>query len=160
MACSLTFPTFSNSQKNSMSRENQSWVSDFLLLWLPIWPEQLDEFLALFLVMYLTTVLGDLFIILLNRLDPDLHTPCLSSSVTWCSQMSPFQFSLSLTCSWTFRLSNIKLPMQGPFIRCVFPQFLVVLTISYLQWWRMTGIWPYVRLSTTEPPWGKGCMSL
>ncbi|XP_020931552.1 olfactory receptor 1J4-like [Sus scrofa] len=58
-----------------MRRENQSHVSEFLLLGLPIWPEQQGVFFALFLGMYLTTVLGNLLIILLIRLDPRLHTP-------------------------------------------------------------------------------------
>ena len=58
-----------------MRRENQSHVSEFLLLGLPIQPEQQGVFFALFLGMYLTTVLGNLLIILLIRLDPHLHTP-------------------------------------------------------------------------------------
>uniref|UniRef100_A0A8D1UKU4 Olfactory receptor n=1 Tax=Sus scrofa TaxID=9823 RepID=A0A8D1UKU4_PIG len=58
-----------------MRRENQSNVSEFLLLGLPIQPEQQAVFFALFLGMYLTTVLGNLLIILLIRLDPRLHTP-------------------------------------------------------------------------------------
>ncbi|XP_012576669.1 PREDICTED: olfactory receptor 1J2-like [Condylura cristata] len=55
--------------------ENQSSVSEFLLLGLPILPEQRGVFFALFLGMYLTTVLGNLLIILLIRLDSRLHTP-------------------------------------------------------------------------------------
>ncbi|XP_014917509.2 olfactory receptor 1J1-like [Acinonyx jubatus] len=58
-----------------MRRENQSTVSEFLLLGLPIRPEQQAMFFALFLGMYLTTVLGNLLIILLIRLDSRLHTP-------------------------------------------------------------------------------------
>uniref|UniRef100_A0A8D1QMR1 Olfactory receptor n=2 Tax=Sus scrofa TaxID=9823 RepID=A0A8D1QMR1_PIG len=58
-----------------MRRENQSSVSEFHLLGLPIRPEQQGMFFALFLGMYLTTVLGNLLIILLIRLDPHLHTP-------------------------------------------------------------------------------------
>ncbi|XP_075415160.1 olfactory receptor 1J21-like [Tenrec ecaudatus] len=58
-----------------MRRENQSSVSEFLLLGLPIQPEQQSMFFALFLGMYLTTVLGNLLIILLIRLDSRLHTP-------------------------------------------------------------------------------------
>uniref|UniRef100_A0A673TS54 Olfactory receptor family 1 subfamily J member 2 n=1 Tax=Suricata suricatta TaxID=37032 RepID=A0A673TS54_SURSU len=57
-----------------MRRENQSSVSEFLLLG-PIRPEQQGVFFALFLGMYLTTVLGNLLIVLLIRLDPRLHTP-------------------------------------------------------------------------------------
>ncbi|KAM4849254.1 olfactory receptor 1J21-like [Urocitellus parryii] len=58
-----------------MRRDNQSSVSKFLLLRLPIQPEQQGMYYALFLGMYLTTVLGNLLIILLIRLDSRLHTP-------------------------------------------------------------------------------------
>ncbi|XP_006865776.1 PREDICTED: olfactory receptor 1J1-like [Chrysochloris asiatica] len=58
-----------------MRKENQSSVSEFLLLGLPIRPEQQSMFFTLFLGMYLTTVLGNLLIILLIRLDSRLHTP-------------------------------------------------------------------------------------
>ncbi|KAK1334199.1 LOW QUALITY PROTEIN: hypothetical protein QTO34_005199, partial [Cnephaeus nilssonii] len=62
-------------QKSSMRPENQSSVSQFLLLGLPIPPGQQGLFFTLFLGMYLTTVLGNLLIILLIRLDSRLHTP-------------------------------------------------------------------------------------
>ncbi|KAM5186905.1 olfactory receptor 1J21-like [Callospermophilus lateralis] len=58
-----------------MRRDNQSSVSEFLLLGLPIQPEQQGMSYALFLGMYLTTVLGNLLILLLIRLDSRLHTP-------------------------------------------------------------------------------------
>nr|XP_027791498.1 olfactory receptor 50-like [Marmota flaviventris] len=58
-----------------MRRDNQSSVSEFLLLGLPIQPEQQGMYYALFLGMYLTMVLGNLLIILLIRLDSRLHTP-------------------------------------------------------------------------------------
>ncbi|KAG3287885.1 OR1J2 [Ictidomys tridecemlineatus] len=58
-----------------MRRDNQSSISEFLLLGLPIQPEQQGTYYALFLGMYLTTVLGNLLIILLIRLDSRLHTP-------------------------------------------------------------------------------------
>ncbi|XP_013368563.1 PREDICTED: olfactory receptor 1J4-like [Chinchilla lanigera] len=58
-----------------MGPENQSSVSEFLLLGLPIRPEQQAAFFTLFLLMYLTTVLGNLLIILLIRLNSHLHTP-------------------------------------------------------------------------------------
>ena len=61
-----------------MRRENQSSVSEFLLLGLPIQPEHQGVFFALFLGMYLITVLGNLLILLLIllliRLDSRLHT--------------------------------------------------------------------------------------
>ncbi|KAM6170007.1 olfactory receptor 1J4-like [Rhynchocyon petersi] len=58
-----------------MTGENRSSPSEFLLLGLPIQPEQQGMFFTLFLGMYLTTVLGNLLIILLIRLDSHLHTP-------------------------------------------------------------------------------------
>ncbi|XP_057610974.1 olfactory receptor 50-like [Chionomys nivalis] len=58
-----------------MRRDNESTVSEFILLGLPIQPEDQDMYSALFLVIYLTTVLGNLLIILLIRLDSHLHTP-------------------------------------------------------------------------------------
>ncbi|XP_046533589.1 olfactory receptor 1J4-like [Equus quagga] len=67
--------SFNLSREKSMRRENQSSVSKFLLLGLPIQPEQQGLFFVLFLGMYLTTVLGNLLIILLIRLDSRLHTP-------------------------------------------------------------------------------------
>ncbi|XP_075840584.1 olfactory receptor 1J21-like [Microtus pennsylvanicus] len=56
-------------------RDNESTVFEFILLGLPIQPEDQDMYSALFLVIYLTTVLGNLLIILLIRLDSHLHTP-------------------------------------------------------------------------------------
>ncbi|XP_076784730.1 olfactory receptor 1J4-like isoform X2 [Arvicanthis niloticus] len=60
---------------SNMRRENQSTVFEFLILGLPIRPGQQNVFFTLFLAMYLTTVLGNLLIILLIRLDSHLHTP-------------------------------------------------------------------------------------
>ncbi|XP_058380645.1 olfactory receptor 1J4-like [Diceros bicornis minor] len=58
-----------------MRPENQSNMPEFLLLEIPIPPEQQGLFFNLFLGMYLTTMLGNLLIILLIRLDYRLHTP-------------------------------------------------------------------------------------
>ncbi|XP_007935779.1 olfactory receptor-like protein DTMT [Orycteropus afer afer] len=58
-----------------MSGENQTVISEFILLGLPIDPEQQTLFYALFLAMYVTTVLGNLIIIVLIQLDSHLHTP-------------------------------------------------------------------------------------
>ncbi|XP_012789249.2 olfactory receptor 50-like [Sorex araneus] len=58
-----------------MRWDNMSCASEFLLLGLPSWREKQDLYYALFLTMYLTTVLGNLLIILLIRLDSRLHTP-------------------------------------------------------------------------------------
>ncbi|XP_052038326.1 olfactory receptor 50-like [Apodemus sylvaticus] len=55
--------------------ENESTVFEFILLGLPIPAEDQALYSALFLAMYLTTVLGNLLIILLIRLDSHLHTP-------------------------------------------------------------------------------------
>uniref|UniRef100_A0A8D2DI41 Olfactory receptor n=1 Tax=Sciurus vulgaris TaxID=55149 RepID=A0A8D2DI41_SCIVU len=54
---------------------NQTSVSEFLLLGLPVQPEEQGMYYTLFLAMYLTTLLGNLLIILLIRLDSRLHTP-------------------------------------------------------------------------------------
>uniref|UniRef100_A0A8D0VT22 Olfactory receptor n=1 Tax=Sus scrofa TaxID=9823 RepID=A0A8D0VT22_PIG len=58
-----------------MKRKNESTMSEFLLQGLLIQANQQGMFFALFLGMYLITVLGNLLIILLIRLDPHLHTP-------------------------------------------------------------------------------------
>ncbi|ERE92528.1 olfactory receptor-like protein OLF3-like protein [Cricetulus griseus] len=54
---------------------NQTWVHEFILLGLSRdWDTQVSLF-VLFLFMYLVTVLGNVLIILLIRLDSRLHTP-------------------------------------------------------------------------------------
>ncbi|XP_048197424.1 olfactory receptor 50-like [Perognathus longimembris pacificus] len=58
-----------------MRRDNGSTFSEFILLGLPIRPEEQGLCYALFLAICLTTVLGNLLIILLIRLDSRLHTP-------------------------------------------------------------------------------------
>uniref|UniRef100_UPI00313F3439 olfactory receptor family 1 subfamily E member 20 n=1 Tax=Mus musculus TaxID=10090 RepID=UPI00313F3439 len=58
-----------------MLMNNKTVFSQFLLLGLPIPPEHQHLFYALFLAMYLTTVLGNLIIINLIILDSHLHTP-------------------------------------------------------------------------------------
>ncbi|XP_075413889.1 olfactory receptor-like protein OLF3 [Tenrec ecaudatus] len=58
-----------------MGTNNQTWVSEFVLLGLSSdWDTQVSLF-VLFLVMYLVTVLGNVLIVLLIRLDGRLHTP-------------------------------------------------------------------------------------
>ncbi|XP_005402605.1 PREDICTED: olfactory receptor-like protein DTMT [Chinchilla lanigera] len=54
---------------------NQTILSEFLLLGLPIQPEHQHLFYALFLAMYLITILGNSIIIFLIQLDSHLHTP-------------------------------------------------------------------------------------
>ncbi|XP_010616566.2 olfactory receptor 50 [Fukomys damarensis] len=58
-----------------MNKDNHSSASEFILLGLPIRKEEQGMYYALFLVLYLTTVLGNLLIILLIKLDSRLHTP-------------------------------------------------------------------------------------
>nr|XP_019599344.1 PREDICTED: olfactory receptor 1-like [Rhinolophus sinicus] len=58
-----------------MEQRNQTVISEFLLLGLPIESEQKNLFYVLFLAMYLTTVLGNFLIILLIHWDSHLHTP-------------------------------------------------------------------------------------
>ncbi|XP_064126413.1 olfactory receptor-like protein DTMT [Loxodonta africana] len=57
-----------------MSGKNQTTIFEFILLGLPIDPEQRILFYGLFLAIYVTTVLGNLVIIVLIRLDSHLHT--------------------------------------------------------------------------------------
>ena len=57
------------------TERNQTAISQFLLLGLPIPTEHQQLYYALFLLMYLTTVLGNLIIIILIILDSHLHTP-------------------------------------------------------------------------------------
>ncbi|KAM9583986.1 olfactory receptor 1F1-like [Trichechus inunguis] len=58
-----------------MGRENQSSVSEFLLLGLSKQPQLQQLLFVLFLSMYLATVLGNLLIILAISADSRLHTP-------------------------------------------------------------------------------------
>ena len=58
-----------------MTGRNQTIVSEFLLMGLPIESEHQNLFYVLFLAMYITTVLGNLLILVLICLDPHLHTP-------------------------------------------------------------------------------------
>ncbi|XP_050018637.1 olfactory receptor 1468-like [Alexandromys fortis] len=55
--------------------KNQTVISHFILRSLPIPPEYQHLFYALFLAMYLTTIMGNLIIISLILLDSHLHTP-------------------------------------------------------------------------------------
>uniref|UniRef100_A0ABK0LFJ8 Olfactory receptor n=3 Tax=Rattus norvegicus TaxID=10116 RepID=A0ABK0LFJ8_RAT len=65
-------------QMQGTTERNQTAVSQFLLLGLPIPMEHHLLFYALFLAMYLTTVLGNLLIISIIHLDSHLHTPMYS----------------------------------------------------------------------------------
>ncbi|XP_014637420.1 PREDICTED: olfactory receptor 1J4-like [Ceratotherium simum simum] len=98
-----------------MRPENQSSVSEFLLLGLPIQLEQQGLFFALFLGMYLTTVLGNLLIILLIRLDSRLHTPMYF----FLSHLAFSDISLS-SVTVPNMLRNMKTQQQSiPYMRCI-----------------------------------------
>ncbi|XP_001369397.3 olfactory receptor 1361-like [Monodelphis domestica] len=58
-----------------MERENQSSISEFLLLGLSSQPEEQQIIFWLFLFVYLVTVIGNLLIILAIGLDARLHSP-------------------------------------------------------------------------------------
>ncbi|XP_069459232.1 olfactory receptor 1E5-like [Ovis canadensis] len=58
-----------------MTGRNQTIISEFLLLGLPTEPEHQGLFYTLLLAVYVTTVLGNLLIMFLIRVDPHLHTP-------------------------------------------------------------------------------------
>ncbi|XP_052052205.1 olfactory receptor 1468-like [Apodemus sylvaticus] len=58
-----------------MIMNNKTVITYFFLLGFPISPEHQHPFYVLFLAMYLTTVLGNLIIIVLILLDSHLHTP-------------------------------------------------------------------------------------
>ncbi|XP_051013741.1 olfactory receptor 1468-like [Acomys russatus] len=62
-------------QMQGITERNQTAISQFLLLGLPIPQEHQFLFYSLFLAMYLTTILGNLLIIILIQLDSHLHTP-------------------------------------------------------------------------------------
>ncbi|XP_014714665.3 putative olfactory receptor 1F12P [Equus asinus] len=58
-----------------MEKENQTSVSEFLLLGFSSWPEQQAHLFALFLCLYLTGLFGNLLILLAISSDHRLHTP-------------------------------------------------------------------------------------
>ncbi|XP_040596388.1 olfactory receptor-like protein OLF3 [Mesocricetus auratus] len=58
-----------------MEQDNKTWVHEFILLGLSRDRVTQVSLFILFLLMYLVTVLGNLLIILLIRLDSRLHTP-------------------------------------------------------------------------------------
>uniref|UniRef100_A0A8C8YHT7 G-protein coupled receptors family 1 profile domain-containing protein n=1 Tax=Prolemur simus TaxID=1328070 RepID=A0A8C8YHT7_PROSS len=62
-------------QRGGMDKNNQSSVSEFLLLGLSEKPEQQPLLFGIFLAMYLATVVGNLLIVLAIGSDPHLHTP-------------------------------------------------------------------------------------
>ena len=131
-----------------MRRENQGSMSQFLLLGLPIRPEQQGVFFALFLGIYLTAVLGSLLIILLISLDPQLHTPMYF----FLSHLAFTDISFS-SVTVPKMLMNMQTQNQSiPYAECVtyiFSYFLLALITFFLLFWPMTGMWPFVALFTT-----------
>ncbi|XP_066221693.1 olfactory receptor 1J4-like [Saccopteryx leptura] len=98
-----------------MGPENQSSVSEFLLLGLPMRPGQQRGFFTLFLGMYLTTVLGNLLIILLIRLDSRLHTPMYF----FLSHLAFSDISLS-SVTVPKMLTNMQTQQQSiPYMGCI-----------------------------------------
>ena len=71
----LTFFFFPGSHLHHMEPVNDTQISEFLLLGLSNEPELQPLIFGLFLSMYLTTVFGNLLIILAVSSDPHLHTP-------------------------------------------------------------------------------------
>ncbi|KAM7093017.1 olfactory receptor 1J4-like [Molossus nigricans] len=123
-----TFPRSPNlphpqQRESSMRPENQSSVSEFLLLGLPIWPGQQGVFFTLFLGMYLTTVLGNLLIILLIRLDSRLHTPMYF----FLSHLAFSDISLS-SVTVPKMLTNIQTQRQSiSYVGCIFQLYFFIL---------------------------------
>ncbi|XP_043824721.1 olfactory receptor-like protein OLF3 [Dromiciops gliroides] len=58
-----------------MGKENQTWLSEFILLGVSSDPGTQIFLFILFLTMYLITVLGNILIVILIRLDTRLHIP-------------------------------------------------------------------------------------
>ncbi|XP_015425229.1 PREDICTED: LOW QUALITY PROTEIN: olfactory receptor 1E2-like [Myotis davidii] len=79
-----------------MAGRNQTAITEFLLQGLPIESEQKNLFYALFLVMYVTTVLGNLLIIFLIRLDSQLHTPMFVSGPKLCLSLVALSWGLTM----------------------------------------------------------------
>ncbi|XP_066110751.1 olfactory receptor 1J4-like [Saccopteryx bilineata] len=106
---------FDSQTRSSMGPENQSSVSEFLLLGLPMRPGQQRGFFTLFLGMYLTTVLGNLLIILLIRLDSRLHTPMYF----FLSHLAFSDISLS-SVTVPKMLTNMQTRQQSiPYVGCI-----------------------------------------
>ncbi|KAM5329776.1 olfactory receptor 1J4-like [Glossophaga mutica] len=108
---------------SSMRPENQSSVSEFLLLGLHIWPGHRGMFFTLFLGMYLITVLGNLLIILLIRLDSRLHTPMYF----FLSHLAFSDISLS-SVTVPEMLMNMQTQQQSiPYVGCISQLYFFIL---------------------------------
>ncbi|XP_005004188.2 olfactory receptor 1J21-like [Cavia porcellus] len=103
----------------NMRWDNQSTASEFVLLGLPIQLEEQGMYYTLFLVMYLTTVLGNLLIILLIRLDSHLHTPMYF----FLSHLAFSDVSLS-SVTVPKMLMNMQTQSQSiSYTQCIFQEF-------------------------------------
>ncbi|XP_058380737.1 olfactory receptor 1J4-like [Diceros bicornis minor] len=98
-----------------MRWQNKTNMSQFLLLGLPIQPEQQDMFFALFLGVYLTTVLGNLLIILLIRLDSRLHTPMYF----FLSHLAFSDISLSTITVLKLLINMLNQQQSIPYVGCI-----------------------------------------
>ncbi|XP_008061856.1 olfactory receptor 1J4-like [Carlito syrichta] len=106
-----------------MRRENLTSMSEFLLLGLSIQPEQQGMFFALFLGVYLTTVLANLLIMLLIRLDSRFHTPMYF----FLSHLAFSDISLSST-TVPKMLMNMQAQQQSiSYVGCVSQMYFFVL---------------------------------
>ncbi|XP_059514787.1 olfactory receptor 1J4-like [Myotis daubentonii] len=109
-----------------MRPENQSSVSQFLLLGLPIPPGQQGVFFTLFLGMYLTTVLGNLLIILLIRLDSRLHTPMYF----FLSHLAFSDLSLSSVIAPKMLINTQTRQQSIPYVGCISQLYFFILFAS------------------------------
>ena len=119
-----------------------------------IWPEQQDIIFALFLGSYLTTCSSSC----LSGWTLASTTPCTSSS-----SLGPHR-CLHFNCHSSREAGELADSAKiNPLCRVHFPDIFfsrfIFLTISFSQWWLMTGMWPFVSLSTTAPSWGRNCVS-
>ncbi|XP_076983690.1 olfactory receptor 1J2-like [Tamandua tetradactyla] len=109
-----------------MRLENESVVSEFLLLGLPIHPEQQGGFFCLFLGLYLTTVLGNLLIILLIRLDSRLHTPMYF----FLSHLALTDVSFSSVTTPRMLLDMLSNHKTIPYVECISQMYFYILFAS------------------------------
>ncbi|XP_054983191.1 olfactory receptor 1J4-like [Sorex araneus] len=110
-----------------MMRENETRVSEFLLQGLRVPTERQGLCFILFLFMYLTTVLGNLLIILLIRIDSRLHTP--------------MYFFLSVLAFTDVTVSSVTVPKMLidmktnhksiPYAGCISQVFLLVVFVCF-----------------------------
>ena len=154
--CLLLIPSCG---KKSMRRENQSSVSEFLLLGLPSGQTSRACSLPCSWAGTWPQCWGTCSSCCSSGWTLTSIPPCTSSSDTWPSQLSPFHLSQFLRHWWTYRLRNNPSPMQGAFPICIFSYLLVVLMVSFSQWWLMTSMWPFVNFSTTAPSLSRNCVS-